>query len=243
MLDEMGAVVERELGRERIFKLETVLANPLEVHTIFGGTVGACRAAALQTMRASQPARRDLLDEPADVVVYGVPDWSPYAAFAHGNPILDLVSTGLGYLGGMIQAAGKPGCTVVIASPCPDRWDDEHHPSYREVWEEVVPVTRDPDEARATYEPRYAARQDLIDRYRNGHAFHPVHGIMALYPLKRLRHASRVIVAHPDDEAVPTHLGFDTATDIERGIAMARDQHGPDAAVAYVEYPLAFNRS
>ena len=243
MLDEMGTVVERELGRERIFKLETVLANPLEVHTIFGGTVGACRAAALQTMRASQPARRELLDEPADVVIYGVPDWSPYAAFAHGNPILDLVSTGLGYLGGMIQAAGRPGCTVVLASPCPDRWDDEHHPSYREVWEEVVPVTRDPDEARATYEPLYAARQDLIERYRNGHAFHPVHGIMALYPLKRLRHASRVIVAHPDDESVPAHLGFDTASDIEHGIAMARDEHGSDATVAYVDYPLAFNRS
>ena len=243
MLDEMGAVVERELGADRIFKLETVLANPLEVHTIYGGRVGACRRAALDTMRAGQPARRDLLDEPADVVVYGVPDWSPYAAFAHGNPILDLVSTGLGYLGGMIQAAGKPGCTVVLASPCPDRWDDEHHPSYREVWDNVVPETLDPDVARATYEPIYAARSDLIDRYRHGHAFHPVHGIMALYPLKRLRHASRVIVAHAEDESIPQHLGFDTARDIEESIAMAREQHGADARVAYVDYPLAFNRS
>jgi hypothetical protein len=29
LLDEMGALVERELGRDRIFKLETLLANPL----------------------------------------------------------------------------------------------------------------------------------------------------------------------------------------------------------------------
>lgn len=243
MLDEMGAVVERELGRERIFKLETVLANPLEVHTIYGGTVGACRAAALDTMRAAQPLRRHLIDEPADVVVYGVPDWSPYAAFAHGNPILDLVSTGLGYLGGMIQAAGKPSCTVVLATPCPDRWDDEHHPSYREVWDRVIPETTDPEEARARYEPDYARREDLIDRYRNGYAFHPVHGIMALYPLKRLRHASHVVVAHADDDAIPRHLGFSTAPDVETGIAMAREEHGAGASVAFVDYPLAFNRS
>jgi hypothetical protein len=100
LLDEMGALVERELGRDRIFKLETLLANPLAVHRIFSGTVGAARARAVEEIRTRQQARRNLAEEPVDVVVYGVPDWSPYAAFSHGNPILDLISTGLGYLGG-----------------------------------------------------------------------------------------------------------------------------------------------
>ena len=31
---------------------------------------------------------------------------SPYAIFASVNPILTLVSSGLGYLGGMIEAVG-----------------------------------------------------------------------------------------------------------------------------------------
>jgi hypothetical protein len=242
MLNEMGRLVDRELGADRIFKLETVLANPLAVHRIFGGSVGATRAKVLDTLRAGQANRRDLVEEPVDVVIYGVPDWSPYAAFSHGNPILDLISTGLGYLGGVIRAVGKPGCTAIIASPCPERWDDVHHASYREVWNRVLPETTDPDEARREYEPALAARADYIDRYRHGYSFHPVHAIMALYPLKRLRHAGRVIVACPDDPSIPNHCGFDAAPTLDAALAMARDEHGADCSVALVEYPAAFNR-
>jgi hypothetical protein len=243
MLDEMGAVVEDRLGPERIFKLETVLANPLQVHALYGGSVGATRARVVEKLRAHQPARRALVEEPVDIVVYGVPAWSPYAAFSHTNPILDLISTGLGYLGGMIQALGKKGCTVVLATPCPDRWDEVHHASYPEVWREVLPETKDPDEARARYEPALARREDYVDAYRRRNAFHPVHAIMALYPLKRLRHADRVIVAGAEDESIPRHCGFDSAASIESAIAMAQEEHGRDASIAFVDNPMAFNRS
>ena len=242
MLDEMGAHVEASLGHDRVFKVETVLSNPLAVHDMYGGSVGATRAAVLETLRGAQPARRDLVAEQADVVVYGVPDWSPYAAFAHGNPILDLISTGLGYLGGVIQAMGKPGCTVILATPCRERWDAQHHPSYREVWETILPETRDPDVARTEFEPRFAGRSDYIEAYRTGYGFHPVHGIMALYPLKRLRHASRVIVAGAEDPAVPAHCGFDSAPDIATAVAMAEEVHGKDCSIVLTEYPPAINR-
>ena len=242
MLDEMGALVEDRLGRDRIFKIETVLANPLAVHTVYGGHVGATRKAALDTMRVHQPARRDLVDEPVDVVVYGVPDWSPYAAYSHNNPLLDLISTGLGYLGGMIEAVGKPGCTVILATPCPDRWDERHHASYPEVWEEVLPQTRDPERARLEFEPRFAYRPDYIERYREGFSFHPVHAVMALYPLKRLRHAGTVIVAGAQDPAIPRHCGFESTSDVEEAIGLASDIHGDGARIAFIEYPMAINR-
>ena len=241
MLDEMGALVDNRLGADRIFKLETVLANPFAVHTIVSGSVGATRARVLEILKAAQPARRDLVDEPADIVVYGVPDWSPYAAFAHGNPILDLISTGLGYLGGMIQAVGRPGCTVVMATPCPNRWDEVHHPSYREAWDRVLPATRDPDEARRDFEPELAGRDDYLEKYRRGFGFHPVHAVMALYPLKRLRHAGRVIVAGAQDDAIPRHCGFDVAASVEAGIAEATNGHGTN--VVLVDNPPAVNRA
>ncbi len=242
MLDEMGSLVDERLGQDRIFKLETILANPAAVHEVVGGTVGATRQHVVEKLRKHQPDRRDLIDEPADIVVYGVPDWSPYAAFSHNNPILDLISTGLGYLGGVIQALGKPGCTVVLATPCRNRWDRRHHASYPEVWEEVLPLTRDPDDARSRFEPLLADRADYIERYRNDNAFHPTHALMALYPLKRLRHAGRVIVAGAEDPAIPRHCGFDAAATVEDAIALAKQEHGAGASVALVEYPAAFNR-
>ncbi|MGH2756983.1 MAG: lactate racemase domain-containing protein [Actinomycetota bacterium] len=241
MLDEMGAVVDERLGPERIFKLETVLANPLQVHDMYAGSVAATRAKVVELLRRKQGTRRELIDEPADVVVYGVPDWSPYAAFSHTNPILDLISTGLGYLGGVIQALGKPGCTVILATPCPDRWDTQHHASYPEVWSDVLPATTDPDDARIRFEPDLAGREDYIHKYRFENAFHPVHAVMALYPLKRLRHAARVIVAGSEDPKIPQHCGFESARDVGAAIDMARAEGDADR-VALVEYPPAFNR-
>jgi hypothetical protein len=243
ILDRMGQVVDDRLGTDHIFKLETVLSNPLQVHRVFGGSTGATRASALDLLRRHQPPRRDEAADRADVIVYGVPDWSPYAAYAFTNPILNLISTGLGYLGGMIEAAGAPGCTVILATPCPDRWDDEHHPSYRDAWEQVLPETRDPYRARERFEPLFAAREDLVERYRRANAFHPTHAIMALYPLKRLRHAGRVIVAGAEDPSVPQHAGFDAAPSVEDALLMAREQHGPGMRVAMVRQPPAVNRS
>jgi hypothetical protein len=118
----------------------------------------------------------------------------------------------------------------------------EHHPSYWEVWDEVLSVTRDPFEARDRFEPGLARREDYIERYRYGFGFHPVHGIMALYPLKRLRHAGRVIVAHPADTSIPAHCGFESAPTVEHAIAMAQDEHGKNCTIALVDYPPAVNR-
>ncbi len=243
ILDGMGAVVERVLGPRRIFKLETILSNPLEVHRVVAGTVGATRRAVLDVLRAAQPPRRDLLPEKADVVLYGVPDWSPYAAFSFTNPILTLLSTGLGYLGGMIEAVGKPGCTVIMATPCPDRWDDVHHPSYREVWERVLSATRDPYVAREQFESELAQRADYVDKYRRHLGFHPVHAVMALYPLKRLRHAGTVFVAGADEPSVPQHVGFEPAATIEEALSASAAIHGPHPSVAVVPYPPAVNRA
>ncbi|MBI2197016.1 MAG: DUF2088 domain-containing protein, partial [Candidatus Rokubacteria bacterium] len=122
VLNEMGAHLERRLGR-RIFKIDTVLADAHRVGKVVAGGVDETRRDVLETLAGLFPPRRDLALERFDVLVYGVPDFSPYAAFSHVNPILTLISSGLGYLGGLIEAVGKPGCTVIMATPVPDRWD------------------------------------------------------------------------------------------------------------------------
>jgi hypothetical protein len=166
-----------------------------------------------------------------------VPDSSPYAILSSVNPILTLVSSGLGYLGGMIEAAGKPGCTVIMAAPARATWDRVAHPSYLEVWERILPETRDPYEITERFAEDLARRPDYVEAYRQRHAFHPIHGILATHPLKRLRHVGRVIVAAPVDPHVPRHLGFDVAATVEEAIARAESIHGRDASIACVEQP------
>jgi hypothetical protein len=234
VLDEMGHHLERRLGR-RIFKLDTLLADPFRASHVFAGGVDETRRAALEIQARRFPPRRQAA--PVDILVYGVPDSSPYAIWASVNPILTLISMGLGYLGGMIEAAGKPGCTVVMAAAARDAWDRVHHPSYPDVWERVLTRTLDPYEISARFEDEFARHAAHIDAYRHRFAFHPIHGILATHPLRRLRHVGRVIVAAPRDPDVPRHLGYEVAASVEEAIARALARHGRDASVGVVEQP------
>jgi hypothetical protein len=233
VFNEMGEHLETSLGK-RIFKVETVLANATKIGRIWAGGVTETRAAAQELLEQRHPPRRSQ-SEPADVVVYGLPAWSPYATFARMNPLLTLVSSGLGYLGGYIEALGKPGCSVIVTTPCPEDWDEEHHPSYREVWERVLPETRDPYEITERFGEEFATHAGYIERYRNGVAFHPVHAILATHPLKRLRHAGRVFVAGARDPAVPERVGFIPTPTVEDALAEAERIHGSDCSIVCVE--------
>lgn len=242
ILNEMGELVERKIGGEKIFKLETVLANPLTVANIWGGSVRGTREMAEEVLKRHHKPRRTLIPEKVDIIVYGVPDWSPYATFSFTNPILTLSSTGLGYLGGYIEAIGKEGCSVIMATPCPERWDEVHHPSYKEVWERVIPRTKDPYKIMEEFEEEFVNRKDYIEKYRFHYGFHPVHGLLALQPLKRLKHAGRVYVAGIENPKVAEHMGFIPMPSVEDALKDAMKVHGSDASIALIKYPLAFNR-
>jgi len=243
ILNEMGAFTEEKIGKERIFKIETVLANPLQVHRVWAGGISETRQAALELMKSQLKPRREIIEEKADIVLYGIPNWSPYAAFSVMNPLLTLVSTGLGYFGGVIEAMGKPGCSVILASPCPDRWNHGHHPTHREIWEEILPNYNNPYEIVDKFEEDFAHRPEYIYKYRFCHGFHPMHGIMTTYPLKRLAHASGVFVAGAEKPSLVEHLGFEPTGTVEEAIEKARDVQGKDASIVLVKYPiLAFRQ-
>jgi hypothetical protein len=232
VLNDMGAHLEASMGK-RFYKIECVQASPTKIAHIWAGGVAETRAAALEVMASRNPPRRSQA-EPAEVVLYGLPAWSPYAVFGTLNPILTLISSGLGYLGGYIEALGKPGCTVILATPARDEWDMEHHPSYRDCWDHVLPNTRDPYEIMARYGDEFATHPGYIDRYRNGVAFHPVHAVLATHPLRRMKHAARVIVAASDDPAIPRHIGFGAAPTVEDAIREAERHHGADCSIVCV---------
>jgi Lactate racemase N-terminal domain len=236
VLDEMGRHLERRLGR-RVFKIDTLGTDAFTVTRVVAGAVADARRAIVSAMETMFPPRRDQASERFDVVVYGVPDGSPYAVFSHVNPILTLISSGLGYLGGLVEAIGKPGCTVIMVTPVPEQWDRVAHPSYPDVWERVLGVTRDPHEIMRRFADDYARRPDYVEAYRSQFGFHPVHAIFAVYPLKRLGHVGRVIVAAPRDPTVPRHLGFEVAGSVEEAVALAEKVHGPRASIALVKQP------
>jgi hypothetical protein len=236
VFNEQGEFLEATTGK-RIFKFETILSDATKIAHCWAGSVAATRAAALEVLEQRHPPRRSE-GEPADVVVYGVPAWSPYATFAKMNPILTLISSAMGYMGGYIEALGKPGCSVIITTPCPEEWDHQHHAPYPEVWDRVLPETTDPYEISDLFGEEFATHGRYVDLYRNEYAFHPVHAILATHPLKRLKHAGRVFVAGAQDASVPKRVGFIPVPTVEAAIAEAETIHGKDCSIVCIEQAL-----
>jgi hypothetical protein len=234
MLDEMGELLEARLG-QRIFKIDTILANPFEVARVFAGTVDDTRRATLDVLRTLYSDRRDLSAQKFDVILYGVPNWSPYSIYSSMNPILTLISSGLGYMGGAVAALGKPGCSVIMATPCPDMWDQVHHASYPVIWRDVLSRSRDPYAIERDFAEQYAHDEPLIKKYRDEFAFHPVHAILACYPLKRLSQIGQVFVAGAQSPDVPRHLGFTPTTSVDEALALAAERHGADSSLACLD--------
>jgi hypothetical protein len=235
MYDEMGAHLEPQLP-QKIFKVEILQANQTEASAIWAGDTFETRAAAIERLSSKLPPRRSNDLPQADIVIYGVPDASGYAAFAGQNPILQLVSYGLGYLGGYIGARGKPGCSVIMATPCPDSWDMEHHPTHKEVWDRVLPESRDAYEITDRFGEEFAHHRKDIEQYRFGLAYHPVHALLAVHPLKRLKHAGTVSVAGAVDPSVPRWLGYDPYATVEDALSEAMRRHGPEARILVADY-------
>lgn len=232
ILDEMGIYFESKYCSDKIFKIETVLSNPFEVHRIFVGNIWETRKEILKILKSTTPPPQP---EKFDVIIYGIPAYSPYATFSKMNPILTLFSTGLGYLGGINERLGKKGCTTILVTPCPDEWDEIHHYAYPEVWHRCLSFTKDPCVMREMFEEDFAHREEYIYKYRFCYSFHPVHGLMASYPLKRLKHIGNVIVAGAQKPELIKHAGFEATGTVEKAIEMAESIHGSNCSIAYID--------
>ena len=82
VLDEMGAHIEEKLGKNRIFKVETVLANPLQVHKVWaGGVIEAMGKPGCTGIMVTHPLKR--LRHAGHVIVAGArkPDLVSHLGF------------------------------------------------------------------------------------------------------------------------------------------------------------------
>ena len=242
ILADMGALVEEKLGKERFFKIETLQKNFFQVARFWAGSIPATRKAALAEMRKRFTRRRDLVSEKADIVLYGIPEGSPYAAFSRTNPFLSIISNGLGYLGGVIEGMGNPGCTVILATPAKEDWDLPKFAPYKKLFDEVLPVCRDPYEILDRYADEYANHPEFIHNYRYCHSHHPALPIFASFPLRRLNYAGRVYIAGAENPEMIKRLGMEPFPTVEKAVAAAREIHGKDSAVAFIKYPVLPNR-
>lgn len=237
VLGKMGALVEERV-KTRLFTVETVINYrfPYRIAGIYAGGVTATHKRTLEHLFRQQnaPRRRQ-----CDVLIYGVPDMSPYATYAGMNPVL-VHNLALGYIFQAYMEAPlvKKGGVLIVANPCDYRFDDLHHPSYREFYDRVLARTLDGGEMRKD-EEEFASRPDYVHRYRNGYGYHGAHPFFVWYAGSHARrHLGEIIATHVRNKEVATRLGWRTAPSMAEAIRMAEERMGGDCDIAYMPFPV-----
>lgn len=178
----------------------------------------------------------------ADIVITGIPFISPYNVNAALNPLLVQVM-GLGYFHNMNRGTPvlKKGGTLILCHPCYDEFDPDHHPSYIEFFNRLLPETRDAMELHRRYELEFAQNPSYVDRYRFGNAYHGAHPFFMWYWGEGGRQwTGRVIAAGATNRRVPELLGWEHADSLTEALAMAQSSAPASPEITLLHHPPIF---
>jgi hypothetical protein len=174
----------------------------------------------------------------SDVLVMGVPFLGPYNVNSTMNPIL-ATCMALGYYFNSYR--GKPvvrrGGVVIAYHPLAPEFNQLHHPSYVDFYEEILTESTDPLVVEEKYEQQFATDPWYIHLYRTSHAYHGVHPFYMWYwAAHAMDHCADVIWVGADRGAAK-RLGFRAASSLSDALEMAQSSVGSDPSITYLHNP------
>ena len=244
LLDEMGAVIEKELAKKgrRVLTVEGTMNNatPQELVQVVAGHPPEAHAKGLDILQQQQVV--DVKGQ-SDVVVYGLGNnRDPYSKLSIINPIL-VRNLAMSYSYGLFQNVPvvKQGGIIIVCHPCQKQFDAVKYPSYVEMFERLLPYNQDPVELWDLYAEEYAHRPEFVHKYRYGYGFHGSHPLI-LYGqgLYGLKHVSKVFLAGATDFEATRRVGFEPFTSVEEAISEAENLMGKDCSITHLDMPQSF---
>ncbi len=184
---------------------------------------------------------QQLVDVPGgqtDVLVLGVPYLGPYNVSSTMNPIL-ATCMGLGYVFNSYRGMPpvRKGGACILYHPLEEGFNQLHHPSYVDFYEEVLAESTDPAVIGRKYEQQFAEDPWYVHLYRTSHAYHGVHAFYMWYwAAHGMDHCGDIIWVGADRK-VAKHLGFRAASTLADALEMASDSVGPSPSITYLHNP------
>jgi lactate racemase len=245
LLREMGQVLQAKLDAENkhLMQVEAILDNngPWSGQTqgvigVYAGRPDEAHAAALAKLEEQLIIE---VEGQSDILVLGLPNTDPYSQFSVLNPIL-ATNLGLSYTYGLHQ--NKPlvrqGGILILHHPFENKFDDLHHPSYREFFERVLSRTKDPFQTWDLFADEFAHRPEFIHKYRYGYGFHGAHPFFMWNQTGApRRHLSDIFIAGAKDFSVAHQLGFVPFVDLGSALVEARRRLGAMASLSVHPVP------
>ncbi len=201
---------------------------------------GACEPVHEKTLAKCYEQYAVPVEGQADIPISGIPYISPYNVNSKAlNPLLVQVMA-CGYFFNMYRHRPlvRKGGVMIITHPCSDRFDPEHHPSYIEFFNRLLPETTDAYVLEQKYQDEFAYNPSYVELYRRGHAYHGAHPFYMWYWGQAGReHLGKIIVVGADNASVPELLGWERADTLQEAIGMARSYVGRSAQITMLHHP------
>jgi hypothetical protein len=228
------------LDRTPVALRREVFMRTPAAYELIACNAGACEPVHDRTLEKCYEQYCIEVEGQADILITGIPYISPYNVNSKAlNPILVQVLA-LGYFYHMYRNRPllKDGGVLILTHPCSDRFDPDHHPSYIEFFNRILPETRDSYTMEKKYQDEFAYNPSYVELYRRGNAYHGAHPFYMWYWGQRGREkCGRVIVVGADNTTVPELLGFETADTLAEAIAMGRSTMGRSAQITMLHHP------
>ncbi len=227
-----GLALAPQKMRHRLFH---DLRAPYGLTGIAAGEVEAVHDRTLERVHRQQLVE---VQGPSDVLVLGVPYLGPYNVSSSMNPIL-ATCMGLGYYFNsyrnhpLVRRHGA----VILYHPLNEGFNQLHHPSYVDFYEEVLAETTDPAVVGEKYERQFAEDPWYIHLYRTSHAYHGVHPFYMWYwAAHAMDHVDDIIWVGADRK-VASRLGFRAASTLADALEMASGTVGTSPSITYLRNP------
>lgn len=169
--DSIGRAMEKGIGK-RFFAVDAVVGTQAQVLGVYAGAVDAVQEASWPLADRRTIVHLDI-DEPFDVLVYGLPRSFHYGPGMGTNPILMLqaIAAQLTRCYGVFREGG-----VIIAPSVCDGWFNESwFPSYERVYHKLQDLSDFADIF--GFEDELVNLPDAIHKYRSEYAYHPGHAL------------------------------------------------------------------
>jgi hypothetical protein len=181
------------------------------------------------------------IDKQYDVIIYGLPNLSPYNVGAPLNPLLlhTLIS---GYLYNMYNGRSplKKGGILIVLNPGFKKFDLEQHPSYKDFYTEILKGNPDIFDLKQI-EKLYLHNQNYLSKYRSNFAYHGTHALMVYYwGVLGLLNVRQIILAGAKNKDSVEILGYKYAKDLDDAINLSKNILGENCTMAYFCIPPIF---
>ena len=215
----IGRAMEKGMGK-KVFAVDAVLGQFAQVLDVVAGELGAVEQATWPLADKRTNVYLDM-DEPADVLVMGVPRNFHYGPGMGTNPILMSLA-----IGGQLSRcwnAFREGGVVIAVSACDGWFNDSWFPSYRKTYDALQKYCTPAEFLTSEEAVHLASDTEYCFSYSNFFTYHPFHAMSMISggSVPALR-TSAVFMPGAKEPKYARGMGFIPVSTFEEAMQRAR---------------------